>query len=296
MAKKHTAQQMSQFRVELHQAIQRFRLSLDEFLASFSAEDDFPIWLNGYQDGQLARQEAVRVMGQITYESEQGHNESVTAPGLAGVSADTCELALRLNEAKQHIEELSVKWRKVVVKNRDGDSVSLVQDAFAQAGLPRIHRVQLYRKLVLLDSKPDRVGFFQAHSRSVAKVDHAGVERLLRRQGGDDLSVRMALGKLNSLPFDEPLAHVKVTPSHVRANISWRKKGQIVRIMRHSSMPILYVSKKADVLPLFSPPGEPDAQRPRLRPLDAKLEETPFLEAINVYRYRELNEDDEGAD
>jgi hypothetical protein len=292
MAKKHTAQQISQFRVEFHQSIQHIRVCLDEFIESFSAEETFPIWLNGYQDSVLARQEAVRVMGQITYEHEQGHNESVTAPGLAGVSAETVELAVRLNEAKQQIEALSVKWRKVMVKNSDGENVSLVQDAFSQAGLPRIHRVQLYRKLVILDSKPDRVGFFQAHSRSVAKLDHAGVERLLRRQGGDDLTVRMALGKLNSVPFNEPLAHVKVTPSHVRANISWRKKGQIVRMMRHSSMPILYVSKDADVLPLFSPPGEPDAERPRLRPLDAKLEEMPFLDLINVYRYRELDEED----
>jgi len=265
---------------------------------ALDATSDLPAWVLNLDD-----QDKVRVPGrvaaqkiymQIEYEGNQDRNKSMLLPGIMAVDRVAMDLILKINAVKQAIKKFCGALEGQYVRKSDlldpkqmpGDYVRLPYATylFHKIGYARIHRVQLYRQITVLEQRPERLGFTWAHTRRVQSRSRDDVLSILDRLGDAGLGDR---AKIVAVP-DQQFAMVSDTQLNARANLVFYIDGETKRVQKTLSMPMVYLQEDNLSLP---PCGKlsSDTQRNenRLPRLKDRIEDCPLTTEIPVYRYRQ---------
>lgn len=263
---------------------------------AIAADFDRPCWAwRCASDGQ-AREACAEIVSQYLYTDEQDPREVVILPALVGSATEVLRLAHAANARRELVRDTlkAMDRRQVRLTNpltgrirreRLGDVVLRDQ------GLARLHRVQVYRDVHVLERRPDRVGFVWARTRRVQRLSVAQVrERVLKLLNNppQEPFARQDLDRLRNLPDSTELALVEAQPCHARVNLAWQlPDGEgFERAMRPAAMPLLYPAEADEELPRLSPlDDDREARHPRAPRHDKHLEPEPFLSTLPVYRY-----------
>lgn len=150
-------------------------------------------------------------------------------PGVFEVSQDVLQACAALNEAKATFEAT------VKALEASGVTSHTLRSAYRASGLPRLHPLQAWRRIVLLEGQPASIGF------TLAKRSE-GTERLTRDEAVEKLLDKRAFDIAEQLRTLDPATvlswHTPVSP-HVRANIVWGEGASAQRKMCHASLPFL---------------------------------------------------------
>ena len=275
-------------------AWRRFRRLLEACQHALAADTDRPLWLYN-RDTAQARTALVEIVGQIFFEDDQPPRSSVTLPGIVGASQASLQSARQLNAAKDQLQEVLRTLDSHGVRGTNPATGRVRQQrlsdlVLAKHGLARLHRMQTYRHLRIIDKAPDKVGMTWAHTRRVKKTTVAAVnkelERMHKRGGAQAPLIESDMVKLGYLTADTHLALVDKQPLHARANLAWRtSEGEWRRKQMTVALPLLYPAKVGAPLPALRPLDEPDDEIMRERSQGRRLEDSPYLNTLAVYRY-----------
>ncbi|MAY70043.1 MAG: DNA replication terminus site-binding protein [Halomonas sp.] len=224
-----------------------------------------------------------------------GQDGRVTRSYIGLVAADpaTCEAAQALNQAKAAFSELLSVIRQQSpqlipeIKARLPVRHPELNDHLGGAGLARLHLKQTWRALPIAEAPVERVRLaWYASGRSITRLSVAEVERKLMAFDTESPHIRIQLERLAGIPSSEPLAQVQRQAPLMRANLFYQAPlpdGRLRRAM-NAALPLLVPQAQ---LPHHNlPPAEPPSERQRARRSDERLEDTPFLPSLRVFRYR----------
>ena len=278
-------------RVELCQALERLDILLNECVACVREDEDYPVWLWKTPESARLRLTATNAMRQIDYDDGQDPSAVIMCPGLLGASSSTLGRARELNLSKDRLRAVLVAMEKIRIQERDPVTeevvkMSLARFALHAMGRARLHRHQAWRNWRLLGARPAGLGFTWAHTRKVMRIDVDIAQRWLADKG-DSPDILQQRELLASLPRDQPLAHIKKSPTHVRVNLTWAAGEKALQASQVcAALPVLFPCRAGEALPPFAALRQSSEADPgRRKRHDRKVEETPFLPAIHVYRY-----------
>ncbi|WP_240609979.1 DNA replication terminus site-binding protein [Billgrantia endophytica] len=164
-----------------------------------------------------------------------------------------------------------------------------LHDHLRGSGLARLHLKQCWRAIPVAEAPVARVRLaWYASGRSIKRLTVRDVEQKLLKLDSDAPHVRIQLRKLAGLPSNEPLAQVQTQAPLMRANLFYCEPLQDGRTRRAMNVALpLFVPAPRGRLPDHNlPPSAPPTTRTRARRSDERLEDTPFLPSLRVYRYR----------
>ena len=270
--------------------------AIAELNSQLGTETALPAWVDGVSDSEIARFRIREIYGRLDFEDAQQGNTTVGLTGVIGASESLIEAAYRVNRAKKAFRAAWVAMADMMIEiaalnggDHPGRLVSLREHHLSNnLGRSRLSVLQAWRSIPIADAVmaiPHRIGMSLSQVPKVERVTRAeALERLLRL--GDDFGIQAQRDKLMAIPEDEPLAIVKRSPPHIRANVAWRVDGQWVRKQYPATLPLMFLAQPGVALPLIGVPKThrvPNTQRPRR--LDAKVEPEAFLPAIHAHRY-----------
>ncbi len=278
---------------EFLQAWEALRQALSALHEALASETDHPGWAWRSNNPHGA---AADIVSRVFYDDDQPAREVHMQPALIGASEECLRLTHLTNARRLRVKRALMALDRRVHRavnpltgrqrrNRLGDVV------LEQHGLARLHRVQVYRSVHVLDGRPEAVGFVWAQTRRVQRISVQDLRERIRRLLKNPPQAEFArndLDLLTGLPADEWLALVEAQPMHVRANVTWRRNdgpGHIRR-MTSATLPLLYPAKAGEPLPRLKPLPEEPTPRGRTARTDRKLEAAPFLSTLQAYRYR----------
>jgi hypothetical protein len=270
---------------ELEQALAR--------LIDALAHETGPISAEGASSDAEARRRICAAYAAIDYGQDDAANETPQCLGIVGVTAATLDRAEAVNEAKARLKALCTPLRSQRVRTpvKDGQggqvvkSLPLVRVILRELQRSDLNLLAAYRKVPVLTGRVARVTYTRAHTRAVYRKPRAEIAAML--EASNRLTAAADVARLRHLPATEThLALVKERQSHVRANVWFlgldrRNRGRTQVI---ADLPILYpIGRHRDPPEINFP--EPDTGRPAVQRA-GKLEDTPFLQSLPVYRYR----------
>ncbi len=275
------------------------------FKESVLSDTKLPVWImrdNIVNNQQTDRELAASASTRLTYQPDQSKQETTRLTGLVGISSTTLTLGLTLNDARNHFKEAMSQYRKLF-----GDSIEAIEQTSEElrdgllGGLKiqHIHFVQSYRQLKLFTKSPRRVGFSWAASHSgtvrlkaVDAIDHLRKKYLASGAIGSDINV------LEQMPSDEVVIIKRILAPHLRANLTWSKEINTLRIKdpaskKHypaqinSPLPLFIKLEPGEPLPEFNRirPFDPQAKQERLQRSDARLVKISENPHSRIYRY-----------
>lgn len=283
--------------------------------------DDFPSATQQHPDhAHASRDEAASLYTDYFFpktgldegEDEETHPNTVSkALGVVGASVRTLEAAIKFNNEKDRFAETlaTMRRKQIEIKRSIKGKERVVQLELGRVilrlcRLGELSQRQACRRVLIVTPHPDAIGFTPARVRTITRLTTVEARDLLRRRD-ETLSVRKQLGQLAAIPWDEPLAVVSDLTPHFRANVSWYQgeggaryvRGQRARHKQYrTSMPLLIPMEAGDKLPVIRWPANNDldsaSTSSRRRRAHEKLEDSSFLPAIHVYRYRPERRDD----
>lgn len=194
--------------------------------------------------------ERMTLFNPVTYEAietdeQQGMIEAITDinisetstdgsvnryPGVAAVSDDLLDCVIRLNAAKHRlslaVEEL----------NRVGVDSNALRVAYRSAGFPRIHPLQAWRQINILDGvNLSSIGFTVGKSvEGIEKLSKSAVLARLSSCRADDV-----IEQINGIPDDHEIHWHEPVANHIRANLVWRDGTHRITQQLYASMPFL---------------------------------------------------------
>ncbi len=164
-----------------------------------------------------------------------------------------------------------------------------LHDHLRGSGLARLHLKQCWRAIPTAEAPVARVRLaWYSSGRSIKRLTVREVEQKLLTLDTDAPHVRIQLRKLAGLPESEPLAQVQTQAPLMRANLFFcepLEDGRTRRAM-NVALPLFLPAPRARLPDHNLPPAAPPQSRTRARRSDEKLEETPYLPSLRVYRYR----------
>lgn len=264
--------------------------SLLQQLQQAVASERLPAQVVG-RGSERPREMAAQIYSAIEYRDGQEVNEVVTVVGAIAASEATLALARRVNEKKDRLVAAKQAMDKHEVPHPTKPNATMSLYAYHirhNLKRPRLHFVQLRRRILVLDEypyPPRRVGLVMAsNDRKIQTISwQSAVDRLARK--GDNPGIETERRQLDGLPRDELLAHVVESTPHVRANLAWvHPTGGVSRLQRRLSMPLLYPYSEGDPVPLLSGPRLGPSER--VERLDVQVEATAICPSIRVHRYR----------
>ena len=286
-------------RFDLFSSYEALLQKLVSFSAALRNDHALPLWVSRTEqelaDQKDMRQKAIQLYQQLWYLDAQEGRETITCPGLIGVSGDTLNAALACNEAKD-VFKSAVLALKALGKNQADILLSDLQTrepevslALRRMGTARLNLKQAYRHIPLLKIKPVKVGFtWSKQGRTIQRISVAEARRLLSKRQSTPL-IQGALSKLASLSENEILARARSVVPHLRANIVFDPNTVTPhRRLIQTPLPLLVPLLPGENLPEFVPiPPEPIGQD-RLKRSDVKIDDTPFIPMLGIYRYKEM--------
>jgi hypothetical protein len=268
--------------------------TLERFVAALSHEE-----VIASAEGSTSNSDALRRLCEayaaINYASEDESNESPVCLGVAGASAAVIAQANDVNMAKARLRaQLKVlRPHRVRVPVKDGQggrvvkSLPLVRVILRELQRSDLNVLAAYRKIPVLSGRVSRVVYTRALTRAVYRKSRAEIAALLDASGR--VTVLEDRQRLAKLPAHEiHLALVKDRYTNIRANVWFdgldsRNRG---RVMVAAELPLLYPRGRSTELPEIRYPRPEDAGRTTPIARTGKLQDTPFLESLPVYRYR----------
>lgn len=219
----------------------------------------------------------------IRYQEDQHPKSTLRAPGLVGVSDATLAQIQRVNELKAEfkamVKEIPTRQRRVLSRM-----------------FPGLSRLQAYRELVILKYHPKHVHFFWAANKTTGSritVDQLRKELEVERDAtpATDVTLRQAIAYdlelLEALPGNEWLSKRRSIRVHPQCNV-WAEDSPLDQ--EDAYLPIFYAVDASKPEPGVTPLVSFDAQESqgkRSMRSDRKVERSPYLERIHVYRYQE---------
>lgn len=268
---------MSEIHIDLLNAFENLKQSLCHLCDAIRAEPELISWCHPSSLLDVAttnaREQTCAVLSQLHYLDHQAPREILICPGFIGASPSTLKLAMQVNECKEVFKSCVLTLKKEV-------KISL-----KQLGLQRIHLKQCYRKIPLLEQVPHKITWTWAHTKSIKKISIKQAQDLLLKKG-QDVGIEIQLQKLNQLREHEHLAIIQELAPHLRANLVFKRHGEVIRKMIKGPIPIFFPSDKTTTYPDFKPPSEKQLKsEARSKRNDVKIESEVYLPAIRAHRY-----------
>ena len=248
------------------------------FREAVEADRNLPVWTmpevgEERPESYDARFVAAHTSTRLTYIDHQNKQETARLTGLVGISPETVEKGLVLNQTRTEFKQAMSAYRKLFGDNIEAieqTSDALRDSLLGGLQISHLHFVQCYRQLKLFPVAPKRVGFSWAAS-------HSGTVRLTAREAVDHLqkkymasaAINQDIELLQNMPDDEIIVIKRVLVPHLRANITWHND---IKALRQSD-PLLKKQYPAQInspLPVFVQlsPGQPLPEFNRIRPFD----------------------------
>jgi hypothetical protein len=276
------------------QALRELERRLDLLVQALSHESA-PVSVEGARTAREARRLVCETYAIIDYAPDDQANESPVCLGVIGGSAAVIDRAEAVNEAKLELRDRckAISHLRVRVPVKDGrggrvvKSLPLVRVILRELQRSDLSLLAAYRQIPILTGRVKRVAYTRARTRAVYRKDRAAITALL--QGQDRPGTDDDLARLKRLPASEThLALVKEHYTNVRANVWFngldaRNRG---RVQVSAELPLLYPLGRLKDIPEIKYPEPEAGTRPEIRQRTGKLEDTPFLETLPVYRYR----------
>ncbi|RAR59024.1 DNA replication terminus site binding protein [Onishia taeanensis] len=156
-------------------------------------------------------------------------------------------------------------------------------------GLARLHLKQCWRAIPVANAPLSRVRLaWYSSGRSIKKLSVREAEKKLLALDADSPHVRIQLKRLAGIPDSEPLAQVQKQAPLMRANLFFAEPladGRERRAM-NVALPLFIPSTDGRLPDHNQPQPTPQEKRTRAKRSDERLEDTPFLPSIRIYRYR----------
>ena len=275
------------------------------FREAVENDQHLPVWIMdqpNQSDTQSERSMAAECSTRLTYCDSQNKQETARLTGLVGISEQTLELGKTLNAVRTEFKSTMSDFRKLF-----GDSIDIIEQTsddlrdsvLGGLKIQHIHFVQSYRQLKIFSDAPERVGFSWAasHSGSVRltaeeAVDHFKRKYILSSAISNDIQT------LEQMPAGETVVIKRNLAPHLRANITWSKKIQTLRLSDpdlkkqypaqiNSPLPLFIKLNPGEPLPEFNRirPFDPAAKQERLRRSDARLIKISENPHSRIYRY-----------
>lgn len=279
MATVSTSTEITALRAALLQAWEPIPAARDALKIRLRADGraGMAAWVHGQDTPATGREMAIEALAEFFYDDDQAPTVSRKTHGLICASSGTLAAAEALNGHKQAFVAAWKALRKAI-KGRTGQHRELL----AAAGFARLHYRQTERQIVVLRERPVYMGFSWIHTHNVERLTQAQAYALLQRCG-DDESIRRQIRLLEGLPVGEVLARVTPCLPQARVNVRFSAGGS--RLIK-SNLPILVTCAAGEGLPRHSRlRADSGKDEERLGRVDRRIEESPLLPAIRVYRY-----------
>ncbi|MCX2523689.1 DNA replication terminus site-binding protein [Larsenimonas rhizosphaerae] len=229
---------------------------------------------------------------------EDGQDGRATRNYIGVVLADdtTLELAMTLNERKDHFGTLVGQLRKQSASAVAELKVHLprrhpaVEAPLEQRGLARLHLKQTWRRLPIAEAPLARLHLsWYTSGRSIKRLTVEQAQEKLAAFNNEAAHIRIQWQKLAALPSDEILAQVQHQAPVMRGNLFFKEPladGHTRRAL-NMALPLIIPADHTDRLPLINtPPATPPTHRTRARREDTRIEDDPYIPSLRLYRYR----------
>ncbi|MDB6096613.1 MAG: replication terminus site-binding family protein [Francisellaceae bacterium] len=262
-------------------------------------DKDLPAWflppLELDHSNFSTRELVFQFINQLEYLDTQNPREILVGPGLIAASPETLERVKAVNVAKNNFKAAILKLKKQQIKindpylNEQLDSLlekrsTDITKTLRKIGLSRLHLKQCYRSLPNFETRPLKVSWTWANTRSIKRITREDAIELLVKHN-QDIGIQTQLEKVKALPPHTPLAIVQELAPHLRANLILPHNNEAKRLMIKGPVPIFYLHNGMD-LPVFKVPGDKrgkDLSRPVRS--DVKIDPQPFLPALRAHLY-----------
>jgi hypothetical protein len=244
-------------------------------------------------DATDMRAKALQLYRALWYQDSRDGRETLTCPGIVGVSSATLVAAQDCNLAKDTFKAAVLALK--VLERREANAVledlhqrqENIAVALRRMGAARLNLKQAYRHIPLLEQLPLKIGFtWSKQGRVIQRTSVAAARRLLE-QRVETPQIRLELQRLQEIRDDEMLARVRGVCPHLRANIVFPENvGDRRRRLMQAPLPVLVPLHPGECLPDFVPVTPDPSVSLRLRRADVKIEDEPLLPSVRVYRYR----------
>lgn len=160
--------------------------------------------------------------------SENSLNGSVERfPGVVEVSAGTAKEIGRLNIEKQRLESA------INILEKSGVSAYMMRQAYAITGHRRIHPLQAWRQIILMESQPSSIGFTVVKHGSGSEImsRDLAIARLTDLNAEDVIEIISNVSETTKVRWCDPVSR------HIRANVVWGSGENARRGQYHASLP-----------------------------------------------------------
>lgn len=285
-------------RINLLAGFEALLAQIDALCIAVRQDSDLPAWVSRTEAELIEnldmRSKAIQIYRALWYEDSQDGRETITCPGIVGVSpatlvvADACNAAknefkntvlalkaLNRTEARSLMDDLHRRWDTVAI-------------AMRRMGAARLNLKQAYRHIPFLEQRPLKIGFTWSKQGRVIQRTSVAAARCLLEQRVETPQTRLELQRLSEVDENESLARVRRVCPHLRANIVFPEleQGRVLRRLMQAPMPILVPLQCGERLPEFVAVTPDPPVSLRLRRADVRIEDEPFLPSVQLYRYR----------
>lgn len=182
-------------------------------------------------------------LGDLNCRDNQKDGQVTRYPGVVEISPEAWNALQQLNEAKVSLRDAVNRCYGAGAKSHE------LRNSYIRAGLPRLHPLLAWRKVALVDVRPQSIGFTVA--KGIDSIERMSVAQAIAQlEGvGDDVIEQIARYPRNaSVSWHEP------TSPHIRANFVWATESPPQKKQLHAC------------LPFFVPMGHWPSKRVRWNP------------------------------
>lgn len=284
-------------RIALLECFEQLLTQLDAFCIAVR-RDALSVWVSRteleVQESLDMRLKAIQLYRALWYEGGEDGRETLTCPGIVGVSPETMIAAQACNAAKDAFKSAVLALKavgRVEVKAAMTDlhhRQESIAVAMRQMGAARLNLKQAYRHIPLLEECPIKIGFtWSRQGRVIQRINLADARRLLEQRVVTP-QILLEIQRLAEIGDGEILAQVRSVCPHLRANLVFASGNGlgVRRRLMQTPLPVLVPLRPGQALPDFVPVSSEPPVSPRLRRADVRIEDEPFLPSVRIHRYR----------
>lgn len=279
---------------EVAHALRQLEAALDRLVEALASHRG-NIHIDGARTDAQAVRLACEAYRRIDYDMTDEVNQSPTCLGLIAASRELLARAVVVNARKAEFKAIAqplygvrtrVPVKELGEEGQGTKAISVMRFLLRRLQRSDLNLLAAYRRIPILDAPPASVAFTESLTRAVYRKSVADIETLLMTRDSPEASQDRA--RLTSLPLREKyLALTKEHYRNTRANVVYttldrRGRG---RVQLAAELPLLYPVGRSNHAPTVTFPSGSDERAGR-RPRASKLEPTPFLRTLPVYRYR----------
>ncbi|MDR5858771.1 DNA replication terminus site-binding protein [Halomonas eurihalina] len=237
-----------------------------------------------------------RALLDFWYQDGQDGRSTRSYIGVLAANEAVMEKLERVNSTKRAFAELLAEIRREVPSLIPEIKAVLpfrhpaLHDHLRGVGLARLHLKQCWRAIPAAAAEVARIRLtWYASGRSIKRLSVQDAERMLLALDSEADHIRIQLRTLAGLPDYEPLAQVQAQAPLMRANLFFREPldDGHSRQVKNIALPLFVPTTNGRLPNINQPPLHPPERRTRAKRSDARIEETPLLPSLRVYRYRD---------